>query len=124
MTITNYSKEVEKEPYHDGVKEQDERVQADNEAEVRRSQRERRPTVCFGIDEYANLNHTTYKACQIKKANTLKEALSSDHSHEWKAAADAEFQSLMENETWDLTELPEGREAIGSKWVFRVKLYE
>ena len=27
----------------------------------------------------------------------------------------------MENETWELVELPENREAIGYKWVFKVK---
>ena len=27
----------------------------------------------------------------------------------------------MENETWDLVELPSGRTSIGSKWVFKVK---
>ena len=27
----------------------------------------------------------------------------------------------MENNTWELVKLPEGRNAIGCKWVFRVK---
>jgi hypothetical protein len=27
----------------------------------------------------------------------------------------------MKNGTWDLTELPEGKKAIGSKWVFCIK---
>ena len=36
-------------------------------------------------------------------------------------AADAEYKSLMENKTWELVKLPEGRRAIGCKWVFRVK---
>ncbi|CAI7871466.1 unnamed protein product, partial [Closterium sp. NIES-54] len=40
---------------------------------------------------------------------------------EWKAAMDAEFNSLIENGTWELVELPEGRRLISSKWVFKVK---
>ena len=42
-------------------------------------------------------------------------------SKEWKLVADAEYNSLMENNTWELVKLPEGRKVIGSKWVFRVK---
>ncbi|CAI7868104.1 unnamed protein product [Closterium sp. NIES-53] len=34
---------------------------------------------------------------------------------------DAEFNSLIENGTWELVELPEGRRPISSKWVFKVK---
>ena len=34
---------------------------------------------------------------------------------------DSEYNSLMENKTWELVELPPGRSAIGSKWVFKVK---
>ena len=34
--------------------------------------------------------------------------LASDQAQEWKAAADLEYASLMENETWDLVELPPG----------------
>jgi hypothetical protein len=32
-----------------------------------------------------------------------------------------ELQSIEENKTWSLTELPSGRRAIGLKWVFKVK---
>ena len=36
-------------------------------------------------------------------------------------AADAEYKSLMDNQTWDLVELPNDRKTIGNKWVFKVK---
>ncbi|CAI7729659.1 unnamed protein product [Closterium sp. NIES-53] len=51
---------------------------------------------------------------------TVEEALSGPQK-EWKAAMDAEFNSLIENETWELVELPEGRQPISSNWVFKVK---
>ena len=51
----------------------------------------------------------------------MDEALTSDLSNEWKEAADSEYNSLLQNKTWDLVELPSGRKAIGSKWVFKVK---
>ena len=44
---------------------------------------------------------------------TLDDALNSNHLKEWKEAADAKYASLIENQTWDLVELPEGRKAIG-----------
>ncbi|CAI7890352.1 unnamed protein product [Closterium sp. NIES-54] len=34
---------------------------------------------------------------------------------------DADFNSFIENGTWELLELPEGRRTISSKWVFKVK---
>ena len=64
-------------------------------------------------DQFSD-NHST-------EPSTLKEALSSNQSKEWKVAADAEYQSLMENDTWELVKLPAGRTAIGCKWVFKTK---
>lgn len=39
----------------------------------------------------------------------------------WRQAMEEELKSLEDNKTWSLTELPQGREAIGLKWVFKVK---
>ena len=51
----------------------------------------------------------------------MEEALSGDHATDWKEAADLEYESLINNSTWELVELPTGCKPIGCKWVFRVK---
>ncbi|CAI7812761.1 unnamed protein product [Closterium sp. NIES-53] len=52
---------------------------------------------------------------------TLKEALESTDAKEWKKAMESELKSIEENGTWDLVELLEGRKAITSKWLFKIK---
>ncbi|KAG8499008.1 hypothetical protein CXB51_005388 [Gossypium anomalum] len=39
----------------------------------------------------------------------------------WTAAAQAEYNALLSNGTWDLVPLPEGHRAVGCKWIFRIK---
>jgi hypothetical protein len=38
-----------------------------------------------------------------------------------KQAMDAEMQSIIQNKTWVLSDLPKDHKAIGLKWVFKVK---
>lgn len=45
------------------------------------------------------------------------------HSHQWREAIEEELQNLEQHSTWEYDELPSGRVAIGSKWVFRVKYH-
>ncbi|CAI7798436.1 unnamed protein product [Closterium sp. NIES-54] len=52
---------------------------------------------------------------------TLREALKSSDAEEWKKAMESELKSIEENGTWELVELPEGRKAITSKWLFKIK---
>ncbi|CAI7806410.1 unnamed protein product [Closterium sp. NIES-53] len=52
---------------------------------------------------------------------TLKEALESSDAEDWKKAMESELKSIEENGTWELVELPEGRKAITSKWLFKIK---
>ncbi|XP_074373562.1 putative mitochondrial protein AtMg00820 [Apium graveolens] len=40
----------------------------------------------------------------------------------WKMAMERELQSIEENRTWKLTELPRGQKAIGLKWIFKLKM--
>ena len=40
----------------------------------------------------------------------------------WFYAMNKEIQALSNNKTWEMVQLPPGKKAIGSKWVFKVKL--
>ena len=66
------------------------------------------------------VDHIANVSCDTEQS-TLKEALMSPNSKEWQEAVDLEYNSLLENETWDLVDLPKDRKAIGSRWVFKVK---
>ena len=93
--------------------------------EHHRAKRVSRPPVRYGIDEFTNTanvtSHIAYQAIKIVEPNTIYDAFNSDHSQEWKKAADLEYCSLIENQTWSLVKLPKGRNVVGCKWVFRVK---
>ena len=93
------------------------------EPDVRRSSRPHVPPVRYGIDEYADISvqHTAYRVTHIVEPQTYEQAQQSPQSKEWLAAAENEYQSLIENHTWDLVELPPDRTPIGSKWVFKAK---
>ncbi|KAL0374374.1 UNVERIFIED_CONTAM: Retrovirus-related Pol polyprotein from transposon RE2 [Sesamum radiatum] len=41
---------------------------------------------------------------------------------EWEKAMAEELQALENNQTWTLTVLPEGKKAIGSRWVYKLKM--
>lgn len=49
---------------------------------------------------------------------TVKQALSHP---QWLEAMKSEFEALMKNNTWSLVPLPANRQAIGCRWVFRIK---
>lgn len=88
-------------------------VQEDN-ANIRRSVR-----VTRGIPpERFKANKVT---CDIYEPKTYEEAVSCHNKNEWTEAIKNEMDSLIENGTWELTELPQGRKAIGCKWTFKVK---
>ena len=54
-------------------------------------------------------------------SQTYQEAIESSESENWKAAMREEMDSLIENETFTLTTLPEGRNSVGGRWVYTIK---
>ena len=66
-----------------------------------------------------------YMACVLKEVNddpkTLQEAIKSSEAEKWKNAMKEEYNSLLENQTWELVQLPEGKKPIDCKWTFKTK---
>lgn len=52
---------------------------------------------------------------------TYNEAVKCESRELWKAAMKREYQSLLKNETWELTDLPKGKSAVQNKWVYKIK---
>ena len=52
---------------------------------------------------------------------TVRDALQRPEADEWTDAIRAELDSMRTADVWDLVTLPEGKTAIGSKFVFRTK---
>ncbi|XP_070030752.1 uncharacterized protein [Nicotiana sylvestris] len=52
---------------------------------------------------------------------TYSEAISSYDASFWKEAIDVELDSILQNKTWILVDLPPGAKPIGCKWIFKKK---
>ncbi len=52
---------------------------------------------------------------------TYEDALSCSSKHKWEEAINSELDSLNENKTWEISKLPEGKNALRTKWVFKIK---
>ena len=65
------------------------------------------------------------KATTDNKGNdepsTLKQAMQRSDWLKWKETMQAEYNSLIENETWELTAMPKNRQVITGRWCFKLK---
>ena len=78
-------------------------------AETRRqSSRQRCAPVRYGTDEYveAAISYGTKEPISIDEALADKD---------WSEAANAEYSSLIENDTWELVDLPDGQNPVECK---------
>jgi transposase InsO family protein len=41
--------------------------------------------------------------------------------HEWEQAMENEYDSLIKNKTWELVDLPKGKNVVNNKWVYKTK---
>ena len=100
---------------HETIEEnsQDQNLEEEIEVEPRRSKRARTEN-SFGPD------FLTYML--DAEPQTFKEAITSSEGPLWKEAIDSEIQSILQNHTWELVDLPSGCKPLGSKWIFKRKM--
>ena len=64
-------------------------------------------------------------SCGINNDNdepsSIEEALKSSHKEKWQEAINSELDSLKEINTWIVSNLPSGKKAIKTRWVFKIK---
>lgn len=66
-----------------------------------------------------------FQACTAKEIvqepRSYSEAMSLPEKDEWFKAMQDEVDSINDNETWELVQLPPGRKAVDCKWVYKIK---
>jgi hypothetical protein len=50
-----------------------------------------------------------------------EEAMQVDTKNKWEQGMKEEMDSLKNNQTWDLVQLPSGKRALQNKWVYKLK---
>ncbi|KAL0332969.1 UNVERIFIED_CONTAM: Retrovirus-related Pol polyprotein from transposon TNT 1-94 [Sesamum calycinum] len=80
--------------------------------ESRRSKRAKRAKT-FGLDFLTYLLENELR--------TINEALSSPEAPLWKEAINSEIESIMQNYTWELVDLPSSSKPLGCKWILKRK---
>ena len=53
---------------------------------------------------------------------SFKEAMLSPEDPYWKEAINDEVESILQNHTWELVDLPPGSKPLGYKWIFKKKM--
>lgn len=108
--------------FEDAVNEIDD----DNIANVEKDIRTQKPTSSrymlrsrtHSADE--DRNYCAFVA-DTEEPQGYHEAVNSNHKAQWKNAMDEEYNSLVDNDTWTLVDLPQEKSAISNKWVYKIK---
>ena len=80
----------------------------------------RQPKIRSLHDLYDSTNEV-HLVCLLADAENIsfEEAV---RDKKWQTAMDEEIKAIDRNNTWELTELPEGSQPIGVKWIFKKKM--
>lgn len=88
----------------------------------RRSSRTNAGKPSAHLDDY--FVYSSVQEEKLYEPKNFDDAMKCKDKSKWLEAMKDELKSIEENGTWELTELPQSRKAIGSKWVYKIKLDE
>eukprot|EP00253_Pinus_taeda_P032961 PITA_32961 len=80
---------------------------------------------CFNGEEELQSESKSTIENRSKFTETTKSNLSykeENESSEWKTTMEQEYNSIIRNNTWELVELPRGKQVIGCKWLYKLEI--
>ncbi len=83
-----------------------------------RPSRRRRSPNRYG--EWANIAVAEHQTITTEP-KTYNQAIKSPESESWKKSMTDEYNALLSHQTWDLVDLPKGKNLVGCKWVYKLK---
>ena len=89
----------------------------EDEVSLPRESRNRRPPERYGLPYTFNIT----KEENVQEPKSYNEAVNSPHAENWRKAMQAEYDSLMDNDTWTLVDEPKDQQVLPGKWVYKVK---
>ncbi|WVZ13110.1 hypothetical protein V8G54_017640 [Vigna mungo] len=94
-------------------------VEQSQEIVLRRSQREGKSAI--SNDYVVYLQESENDLSIDNDPVSFSEAINGDNSDKWLNVMKDELKSMVQNDVWDLVELPEGCKRVECKWVFKTK---
>ena len=88
--------------------------------ELRRNPSRTRQPPSYLIEYEYYVNRVDY-CYHVSAPSTYRKAIESEHAIEWNRAMNTEIESLKYNDTFTVTDLPEGKSVVGGRWVFALK---
>ena len=82
-----------------------------------RESRNRRPPERYGLSYTFNMT----KEENVKEPKSYNEAVNPPQAEDWRKAMQAEYDSLMNSNTWTLVDEPEDQQVLPGKWVYKIK---
>ncbi len=89
----------------------------EDEVLLPRERKNRRPPERYGLPYTFNVT----KEENVQERKSYNEAVISPHAENWRKAMQAEYDLLMDNDTWTLVDESEDQQVLQGKWVYKVK---
>ena len=105
------------------VNADEDHAQAEPEPEIvqRRSQRNIVAPDRYGCITGDWWNYASLATTDSDEPKNITEAFNSKNGKQWRHATDDEYNSLIKNNTWELVDLPDQKNVVGCKWLFKLK---
>ncbi len=87
----------------------------EDEVLLPRERKNRRPR--YGLPYTFNVT----KEENVQERKSYNEAVTSPHAENWRKAMQAEYDLLMDNDTWTLVDESEDQQVLQGNWVYKVK---